>query len=295
ALLEIDPQLAALDDRLGRSVGPPQRSAQTSEQLLDPERLRHVVVGAGVERGNLLGLVADHGQDDHRSATPGAQLTADRGAAAVREDEIEHDGVGRIRGERGERGLGRLGSLDLVSRTPEAGPQGAQDLRLVVDDEDALAAHARTGARRSASGRERTRWPPAGSSCAQSRPPFASAKPRAIASPRPEPCPAAPRRKGRNSASRCSSGRPAPESTTWMRSSVAPGSGRRSTREPGGEYLSALSSRFASTRSTWAASTSTGGVSEPISSRTRAASAPRPASARPTSSSTCQSPRCGPA
>ena len=103
-----------------------------------------------------------------------------------------------------------------------------------------------------------------------------------------------PRRNGWKSASRCSSGRPAPRvddvdpqlGGARLRPDAAPASRAASS-------WSAFSRRFASTRSIWAASTSTGGVSEPISSRTRAASAPSPASAWPTSSSTCHSSRCG--
>ena len=50
------------------SVGPARRSsgAEAGEQLLDPERLRHVVVRAGVERRDLLALLADDREHDDR-------------------------------------------------------------------------------------------------------------------------------------------------------------------------------------------------------------------------------------
>ena len=82
-LLEVDPQLAQLDDRLSRSVRSAQRGTKAREQLLDAERLRHVVVCAGVQRGYLLGLVADDGEDDDGRGAPCAELAGDVGAAAV--------------------------------------------------------------------------------------------------------------------------------------------------------------------------------------------------------------------
>jgi len=151
-----DAQLADLHNRLGGSIGAPQRRPEPGEQLVDAEGLRYVVVGAGVERRDLLGLVADDREHDHRRAAPRAQLAADRGAAPVRKDEVEHDRVRRVRGDGGQRTLRGLGRLDVVARPAQARSERAEDLRLVVDDKHARA-HARTAARRAASGSERTR------------------------------------------------------------------------------------------------------------------------------------------
>ena len=48
---------------------PAQRRPQAGEQLVDAERLGHVVVGAGVERSDLLALVADRREDDAPAPT----------------------------------------------------------------------------------------------------------------------------------------------------------------------------------------------------------------------------------
>ena len=152
ALGEIDDELADLDHRLARSARPAQDGAQTREQLVDPDRLRHVVVRARVERGDLLALLADRREDDHRRAAPGPELAADLGSRPVREDEVEDDGFGRPHRRRRERRLGRLRRLDLVAGAAQARPQRAQDLLLVVDDEDARRRHAGTSTRAGASG-----------------------------------------------------------------------------------------------------------------------------------------------
>ena len=102
--------------------------------------------------------------------------------------EVEHDRLGRAQCRRGQRSLGRVGGVHLVARAAEARPQCAQDLRLVVDDEDAGSGHAGTRARASATGSASTKVAPCPScDSTQTRPPFASAKPRAIASPSPAP------------------------------------------------------------------------------------------------------------
>ncbi len=99
-----------------------------------------------------------------------------------------------MRRGRDERGLRGLGGLDVVAGPSQRGAQGAQDLRLVVDDEHSLAAH-EAG---TAAGTSRRAAPPrsvvpcSGRDSAQMRPPFASTKPRAIARPRPAPARSSP-------------------------------------------------------------------------------------------------------
>src|SRR5581483_4394935 len=232
------------------------RRAQAGEQLVDAERLRHVVVGARIERCHLLALVADDGEHDDRHGAPRPQLARDVGAAAVRENEVEDDRVGRRDRGGSERTLGRVGGIDLVPGAAQARLERPQDVRLVVDDQDAPA-HARTAGWASAAS-ARTKCPPAGSSCVHKRPPFASAKPRAIARPSPDP-PPAPRWNGWKIDARSAALIPGPRSTTWMRNSVAPCSARTTTGDPPGEKRRAFSMRFANTRSIWPASTRTGG------------------------------------
>ena len=59
-LLEVDHKLPDLQDGPARRRRPPQRRAQPGEQLVDPERLLDVIVGARVKRGDLLLLLPHH-------------------------------------------------------------------------------------------------------------------------------------------------------------------------------------------------------------------------------------------
>src|SRR6185312_7905006 len=95
APLEIQPQLADLDDRVGRRLSPPQRRTETGKQLVDAERLRDVVVGAGIERRDLLALVTDDGEHDDRNARPAPKLATDVRATRVRESKVEYHRIGR--------------------------------------------------------------------------------------------------------------------------------------------------------------------------------------------------------
>ena len=74
------------------------------------------------------------------------------------QDEVEDHRLGRPHRGGRERALGRLGRLDLVAGAAQARPQRAQDLLLVVDDEDARPlAHAGTSAAGAARQREHER------------------------------------------------------------------------------------------------------------------------------------------
>ena len=103
-LLEIDADRADLDHRLARRRSPPQRRTQAREQLSDRERLRDVVVGARVEGGDLLVLVADGRHDDDRRFAPrrGAPGTP-RCRVPSGQQQVEDDRVGRLRRRRAER------------------------------------------------------------------------------------------------------------------------------------------------------------------------------------------------
>ena len=63
---QVDGEVLRLDERFFlRGGGPAERSAQAGQELVHAERLGDVVVGAGVERRNLVALgVADRQHDD---------------------------------------------------------------------------------------------------------------------------------------------------------------------------------------------------------------------------------------
>src|SRR4029077_9489059 len=203
--------------------------------LVDPDRLRDVVVGARVEGGHLLALVADRGEHDHGCRAPGAQLAHDVGAGPVREHEVDDQRVRRSHRRRRERRLGGLGGLHLVAGAAQGALPLAQDLPLVVDDQDPRAAHSSPAAGSSTT--NVAPWP--GRDSAQTRASFASAKPRAIASPSPAPrTPSSPRWNGSKIRSRSAAARPGPWSTTRTSTRVAVSASCTRTGSGSGEYLS---------------------------------------------------------
>ena len=195
-----------LDDGLllGRRVAP-QRGSEAREELVHAERLGDVVVGAGVEGRDLVALGFADGEDDDRHGGPAAQAADHFDAVDSGEAEVEDDEVGVLPGGDRERRLAGLGEVDVVAACAEVGRERAQDLGLVVDDEDARHSAARSRATMVS--------PPPGVSSASISPPIASTKPFATARPSPTPSlwPESPSRwKGLNSRSRSARGTPGP-------------------------------------------------------------------------------------
>ena len=97
---EIDLELADLEGGgiLVRGAGGvAQRHAHARQQLAGAERLGHVVVGAGVERGDLVALLAARRQHDDRHRAPLAQPPDDLQAVHVGQAEVEDHDVGLAR------------------------------------------------------------------------------------------------------------------------------------------------------------------------------------------------------
>ena len=93
--IAIDDEIAA-DDRAGtrrRRFDAPQRHADARQQLLGAERLRHVVVGARVERADLVGLGTPRRQHDDRRRTAVSQQPAHLDTVHVRQSQIEDDQI----------------------------------------------------------------------------------------------------------------------------------------------------------------------------------------------------------
>jgi hypothetical protein len=74
-----------------------QQRAHPRHQFLHAERLGHVVVGAGIERGDFLAFVGAHGQHDHRHLRPLAQARQHLMAVEVGQAEVEDHQVGAMR------------------------------------------------------------------------------------------------------------------------------------------------------------------------------------------------------
>ena len=215
---------------------PPQRRPQARDQLLRAEGLGHVVVGAGLERAHLLRLLADRREDEDRHLAPGAELARRprrRRRRAGRGRRSPRRGGARRRASSASRAVSAPDRLE--AGVAQDHLQRAQDLRLVVADED------RGGRRRSSRllarcaprllrGRPQRQLdhevgPCPGADSAQTRPPFTSTRPRTIARPRPDP--RAGGRRGAGRRARRSGRAPRPGS---------PGRGRRppAQRDPAG-------------------------------------------------------------
>ena len=118
---------------------PAQRRGEARDELARAERLRDVVVGAGLQRTDLLLLLADGRQHDDRRLRPLAQRPGHLDAVAVGQHEVDDRGVRRMERREVERLLRRRRGHGLEPGVAQDDAQRPQDLRLVVDDEDATA------------------------------------------------------------------------------------------------------------------------------------------------------------
>ena len=102
--LHVDRHAVEPVPRRARRRGPlaaAQQRADPREQLARAERLRQVVVGPEVQRGDLVGLLVAHRQDDDRHAAPRTDPPAELEPVEHRHVEIEDHEVGRRARPRG--------------------------------------------------------------------------------------------------------------------------------------------------------------------------------------------------
>jgi hypothetical protein len=139
---QVDGEIANLEARRclrRRSSSATKLGAHARLKLTRAERLRDVVVGAGVERGDFFRLLVPGREDDDRHRCEGAQFFANLAAIPVGKPEIQDD-QGRLFSRRAVEPLSARGSLDdarvtIVKRIPSQ----ATNLRLVVDDRESSA------------------------------------------------------------------------------------------------------------------------------------------------------------
>ena len=122
-----------------------QRYADPGEQLVDPERLRHVIVRTEVERAHLVSLAAARGEHDDGRPRTLADVTDDLEPIPVRQVDVENDEVGGTAVVARLRLARRLRGLDLEPVPAKVRPKRAHHGRLVVHDEQPRAG--RLGAR----------------------------------------------------------------------------------------------------------------------------------------------------
>ena len=125
----------------------PQQSAQPRQQDVQLERLRQVVVGAGLESVQDVFRAAARRQHQHRHVVAfGAQLLDDREAVLAGQHDVEHHGVvpRAIREQPIERLLAVAVDIDLVPFGFEVEAKAVGEMRLVFDDQD-RGSHSRCG------------------------------------------------------------------------------------------------------------------------------------------------------
>ena len=134
----VEPQVADL--HLGRPLhaAAPLESAQACEQLGERERLRQVVVGAGVEAGDAVVDRIPRGEHEHGHPDAGvAQRAARLVAVEPGQHHVEDDRVVRMRLRHPERVLAGRRDVGAVALLDEPAPDQSRHLHLVLDDQDA--------------------------------------------------------------------------------------------------------------------------------------------------------------
>jgi hypothetical protein len=117
-----------------------QHRANARQQRAVVDRLREVLIAAGLEPGDhVLGLAESGHEDDRRErkARIGAQPSADLDAVEPRHHDVEQDEIGRRLARGGQRLLAVGRGDDVVAGAGEPRLQDLHVRRVVVDDEDA--------------------------------------------------------------------------------------------------------------------------------------------------------------
>jgi hypothetical protein len=125
----------AVDQRVVARLAAPQHRADARQQLVEVERLGHVVVGTKVERAHLVDDLVAGGEHDDRHLAVQPQAAADLEAVRPRHGDVEQHHVGPVvaRGRQRRVAVGNRAHLEaLVGQTPLEQPD---DLRIVVDQQ----------------------------------------------------------------------------------------------------------------------------------------------------------------
>ena len=122
--------------RQAGAAGAAQHRADPQRQLTRAERLGDVVVGAGLEADETIGLVPQRGQHDHRDRPPGAEPAAHLETVDAGQHEVEDDEVRGLLGHPAQRLLPVTHAFDVVPVADEVPSDDVGHGRIVVDDHD---------------------------------------------------------------------------------------------------------------------------------------------------------------
>jgi hypothetical protein len=139
---EVDLQIGDADEAVGgrtRGGGVAQGDPHPGQELVQAEGLGQVVVRAEVEGGDLVPLLAAGGEDDDGGLVVLADAPDHGQAVDARQPQVEEDDVRAQAPELVEGRLPALRQVGLVPPRRERGPDRPQELRVVVDHQDARA------------------------------------------------------------------------------------------------------------------------------------------------------------
>src|SRR5438128_6078251 len=189
-IFEIDHELAVPHrGRAGLGCGTSsERGAHAGEQLLDVERLRHVVVGSGVECRHLVVLLIARSEHDHGHFAEATELRQGLEPVHARKPEIEQHDFDLPGGGQGQTLLAATRFDHLQIAGAERHPERAAEWSVVLDDQDRRQRTPSGCCATLAAGTENASVaPPPGVSSHHARPRLAVTSARTIASPRPAP------------------------------------------------------------------------------------------------------------
>ena len=113
-----------------------QRRANARQQFLSTKGLGDVVIGARIQRSHLVAFGTASRQDEDWNAGRLSHLTAHINAVHVRQTEVEHDQIRLVAFDGIQTRSPGHRRRDLVPARTEQGSHGAQDVGLIVHDED---------------------------------------------------------------------------------------------------------------------------------------------------------------
>ncbi len=106
--------------------GTADQRAEPRQHLLEVERLGDIVVGAGIDAGDLVAPAVARGQDQHRHLAAAATPALDHADAIhLRQADIEHDGVVGFRIAEEMAFLAVKGTVDDIAGVDQRGPLSA--------------------------------------------------------------------------------------------------------------------------------------------------------------------------
>ena len=140
--VKVDKQLAGVERALGyhaaglRIRKAPERGADARQQFIDRKRLGQVVVGTGIERANLVRILAARRDHDNRHGRPRAHRLDHLDAIHIGQTQVEQHNARRLRRGRRDGSMGGLHGNVAHAMRLERGNDEVADGRIVLNNQD---------------------------------------------------------------------------------------------------------------------------------------------------------------